>query len=208
MAKIDPTERVARLRRAQPKRKRELDERLPEGQFVTEKFPVLTYGPVPKIDLDTWRLRITGLVEEDFELNWKEFTSLPTTRIEADIHCVTRWSKLDTVWEGVSARDLALRAKPRPAARFVMQHSYGGYTTNLPLEEFVDDEVVLAHRFGGEPLAAEHGGPVRVVVPKLHFWKSAKWVNQLEFLPEDSPGFWEGFGYHNHGDPWKEERFS
>jgi DMSO/TMAO reductase YedYZ molybdopterin-dependent catalytic subunit len=208
MAKIDPAERVVRLRRANPKRKRELDDRLPKGQFLTEKFPVLTYGPTPKIDLETWRLRITGLVEQEFELDWKEFTSLPTTTIEADIHCVTRWTKLETVWEGVALRDLALRAAPRAAARFVMQHSYGGYTTNLPLDEIVDDDVILAYRFDGAPLAAEHGGPVRVVVPKLYFWKSAKFINQLEFLSEDSPGFWEGFGYHNHGDPWKEERFS
>ncbi len=208
MPKINPIERVARLRRAKPTRKRELEDRLPEGQFVTEKFPVLTYGAVPKIDLDTWRLRVTGLVEEEFELDWKEFTSLPTTRVEADIHCVTRWTKLDTVWEGVAVRDLALRAKPRSAARFVMQHSYGGYTTNLPLHEIVDEDVLLAYRFGGDPLAEEHGGPVRAVVPKLYFWKSAKWVNELEFLAEDSPGFWEGYGYHNHGDPWKEERFS
>ena len=208
MSKTDPIERVARLRRAKPTRKRELEDRLPEGQFVTEKFPVLTYGAVPKIDLDTWRLRVTGLVEEEFELDWKEFTSLPTTRVEADIHCVTRWTKLDTVWEGVAVRDLALRAKPRPAARFVMQHSYGGYTTNLPLDEIVDDDVLLAYRFGGEPLSEQHGGPVRVVVPKLYFWKSAKWVNELEFLPEDSAGFLEGYGYHNHGDPCNEERFS
>ena len=207
VSKINPIERVARLRRAKPTRKRELGDRLPEGQFVTEKFPVLTYGEVPRIDLDTWRLRVTGLVEEEFELDWKEFTSLPTTRVEADIHCVTRWTKLDTVWEGVAVRDLALRAKPRSAARFVMQHSYGGYTTNLPLDEIVDEDVLLAYRFAGEPLADEHGGPVRAVVPKLYFWKSAKWVNELEFLAEDSPGFWEGYGYHNHGDPWKEERF-
>ena len=207
MPKINPIERVARLRRAKPARKRELGDRLPEGQFVTEKFPVLTYGAMPKVDLDTWRVRITGLVEEEFELDWKELTSLSTTRVEADIHCVTRWSMLDTVWEGVAVRDLALRAKPRPAARFVMQHSYGGYSTNLPLHEIVDEDVLLAYRFAGEPLSEKHGGPVRVVVPKLYFWKSAKWVNELEFLAEDSPGFWEGHGYHNHGDPWKEERF-
>jgi DMSO/TMAO reductase YedYZ molybdopterin-dependent catalytic subunit len=205
--KIDPLERVARLIRAKPTRKRELDARLPEGQFLTEKFPVLSYGPTPKIDLKTWRLRLTGLVEQELELDWNEFTALPTTTIQADIHCVTRWSKLDTVWEGVALRDLALKAKPRPAARFAMQHSYGGYTTNLPLDEIVDEDVILAHRFDSAPLTPEHGGPVRVVVPKLYFWKSAKWVNQLEFLPEDAPGFWEGYGYHNHGDPWKEERF-
>ncbi len=204
MPSPDPAERVARLRRAQPKRKRELDERLPPGQFVTEKFPVLTYGQTPRIELSTWRIRLWGAVERELELTWDEFTALPTVRVEADIHCVTRWSKLDTVWEGVAFRGLV---SPMPDARFVMQHSYGGYMTNLPLEELMDHDVVLAYRYGGEPLEADHGGPVRMVVPKLYFWKSAKWLNGLEFISDDRPGFWEAYGYHNHGDPWKEERF-
>lgn len=199
---------MARLREARPTRKRELDDRLPPGQFLTEKFPVLTYGPTPKVDLGDWRLQITGAVETPFELDWAEFQSLPTTRIESDIHCVTRWSKLDTLWEGVAFSQLVARANPRTDARFVMQHSYGGYTTNLPLEETLADGVILAYRFGREPLAEEHGGPVRMVVPHLYFWKSAKWVQQIEFMAADSPGFWETYGYHNHGDPWTEERFS
>ncbi len=208
MSVIDPADRVERLRRAQPKRKRELDERVPPGQFITKKFPVLTYGPTPQIDLETWQLRIGGAVEQEIGFNWEEFTSLPTVRIETDIHCVTRWTMLDTVWEGVAFRELVDRVRPTPDAQFVMQHSYGGYTTNLPLEEMMDDDVLLAYRFGGEPLEVEHGGPLRAVVPKLYFWKSAKWVNGLEFLTKDSLGFWESYGYHNHGDPWKEERFS
>lgn len=208
MSALDPAKRVERLRRARPKRKRELDDRLPPGQFVTEKFPVLTYGPTPQIDLETWQLRVGGAVEQKLELDWEEFISLPTIRIETDIHCVTRWSKLDTVWEGVAFRELVERASPMPDAQFVMQHSYGGYTTNLPLEDLMDDDVVLAYRYGGEPLEAEHGGPMRMVVPKLYFWKSAKWLTALEFMTEDSLGFWESYGYHQYGDPWKEQRFS
>ena len=208
MAVVDPADRVERLRRAQPKRKRELDARVPPGQFITKKFPVLTYGPTPQIDLGAWQLRIDGAVEQKITFNWEEFTSLPTVRIETDIHCVTRWTMLDTVWEGVAFRELVDRVRPTPDAQFVMQHAYGGYTTNLLLNELLDDDVLLAHRFGGEPLEVEHGGPLRVVVPKLYFWKSAKWVNRLEFLTEDSLGFWESYGYHRHGDPWKEERFS
>ena len=205
---IDPAKRVERLRKAKPTRKRELDDRVPPGQFLTEKFPVLTYGPAPEVDLATWRLRIDGAVSQALTLDWAEFTALPTVRVEADIHCVTRWSKLDTVWEGVAFLELAKLVSPAPEAKFVMQHSHGGYTTNLPLDELMHDDVMLAHRFGGEPLDAEHGGPMRMVVPKLYFWKSAKWLNRLEFLTHDAPGFWESYGYHNHGDPWAEERFS
>jgi DMSO/TMAO reductase YedYZ molybdopterin-dependent catalytic subunit len=208
MSDSDPAKRVERLRRAQPRRKRELDDRLPPGQFVTEKFPVLTYGPTPQVDLGSWQLTIDGAVERELTLSWEELISLPTVRNETDIHCVTRWSMLDTSWEGVAFRELAERVRPLPAARFVMQHSYGGYTTNLPLGELMGDDVLLAYRFGGEALEPEHGGPLRMVVPKLYFWKSAKWVNRLEFLTEDSLGFWETYGYHHHGDPWNEERFS
>lgn len=208
MSSLDPAKRVEKLRRAQPRRKRELDDRLPPGQFVTEKFPVLTYGPTPQIDMSNWRLTVDGAVEHELVLSWEEFTSLPKVRIETDIHCVTRWSMLDTVWEGVAFRELVERVNPAPAARFVMQHSYGGYTTNLPLEDLMGDDVLLAYRFGDEPLDVEHGGPLRTVVPKLYFWKSAKWVNRIEFVTEDSLGFWETYGYHHHGDPWSEERFS
>ncbi len=207
MTQPDPAERVARLRRARPTRKRDNDDRVPPGQFLTEKFPVLTYGPITPVDLRTWRLRLWGAVENEREFTWDEFTALPTIRVEADIHCVTRWTKLDAVWEGVAFREVASRARPTAGAMFVMQHAYGDYTTNLPLDELMDDDVVLAYRYGGEPLAAEHGGPMRLVVPKLYFWKSAKWLRGLEFRSEDQPGFWEIYGYHNHGDPWIEERF-
>ncbi len=169
---------------------------------------MLTYGPIPPVDLATWRLRLWGDVENECEFTWDEFTALPTVRVETDIHCVTRWTKFDTVWEGVAFRRLAARAGPTARANFVIQHAYGDYTTNLPLEELMDDDVVLAYRYGGEQLAAEHGGPMRLVVPKLYFWKSAKWLRGLEFRSQDRPGFWETYGYHNHGDPWSEERFS
>ncbi len=208
MARSDPAQRVARLRRARPTRTRDSDDRVPPGQFLTEKFPVLTYGPIPPVDLPTWRLRLWGDVENECEFTWDEFTALPTVRVETDIHCVTRWTKFDTVWEGVAFRELAARAGPTARANFVIQHAYGDYTTNLPLEELMDDDVVLAYRYGGEPLAAEHGGPMRLVVPKLYFWKSAKWLRGLEFRSQDRPGFWETYGYHTHGDPWSEERFS
>jgi len=208
MKQPDPAKRVARLRRARPTRTSDADDRIPPGQFLTEKFPVLTYGPIPSVDLETWRLRVWGEVENEFELTWEEFTQLPTVQVEADIHCVTRWSKLDTEWHGVSFQKLATLARPTASAKFVTQHAYGDYTTNLPLDELMEDDVVLAYRYGGEPLAAEHGGPMRLVVPKLYFWKSAKWLRGLEFTSEDQPGFWESYGYHNHGDPWTEERFS
>ena len=182
--------------------------RVPPGQFVTEKFPVLTYGPVPQVELDTWRLKVWGAVANPIDLSWSDVSALPTVTVHTDIHCVTRWSKLDTTWEGVRFGEIVDRVQPKPDARFVMQHAYGGYTTNLPLEEMLGDDVLLAYRFDGAPLAPEHGGPMRMLVPKLYFWKSAKWLSGLEFRSDDAPGFWETYGYHNHGDPWKEERFS
>ncbi|MCZ6671500.1 MAG: sulfite oxidase-like oxidoreductase [Verrucomicrobia bacterium] len=208
MSEFDPVKRVERLRKARPKRAEEIGERVPPGQYTTEKFPVLTFGSAPGIDLDTWRLRVFGLVEQPVELPWQEFAALPTVTLETDIHCVTRWSKLDTVWEGVPFKEFMNRVKPKPEAKFVMQHSFGGYTTNLALEELLEDDVLLAYKFNGTLLDPDHGGPMRMLVPKLYFWKSAKWLNGLEFMAEDKPGFWEGYGYHNHGDPWKEERFS
>jgi len=209
MAIMDPLKRVARLKEARPKRKKVFDpeNRIPPGQYLTEKFPVLSYGPTPQIDLSGWRLRIFGLVEEPFELTWGEFKSLPAITVRTDIHCVTRWSKLDTVWEGVSFREIIKIAKPHPEAKFVMQHAYGGYTTNVPLSKLSDHQVLLAYKYGGEPLSPDHGGPVRMMVPQLYFWKSAKWLNGLEFMKYDRSGFWEQYGYHNNGDPWKEERF-
>jgi len=203
----DPLERVARLRRADPKRPREASERIPPGQYQTKKYPVLSYGPTPVIDLATWRLKVFGLVAAPLELSWSEFTALPTTRVTVDIHCVTRWTMLDAVWEGVPFAEIVRRAAPEPEAKTVMQHSYGGYTTNLPLEDLLRDNVLLAYRYNDEPLGAEHGGPMRLVVPHRYFWKSAKWLNGIELLRNDRPGFWEQAGYHHHGDPWTEERF-
>ncbi len=205
----DPRKRVERLRKSQPKRKRDIDseERIPPGQYLTGEFPVLTCNSTPRIDLKTWRLKIFGLVEEPFELTWEEFTALPTKMLKTDIHCVTRWSKLDTLWEGVCFKDLFHRIKPRPEGKYVMEHSYGGYTTNMTLEELLEEDVLLAYIYDDQPLSAEHGGPVRMLVPKLYLWKSAKWLHGLEFMAENKPGFWEHYGYHSHGDPWKEERF-
>ncbi len=206
----DPQTRVDRLKRAEPKRKPDTakSERIPPGQYLTDKFPVLTYGETPVIKPERWRLRVWGLVENPFELDWESFRKLPRKRIVVDIHCVTRWSMLDTEWEGVPFSVIAEMAKPLPEAAAVMEHAYGGYTTNMLLKELMDDDVLLADTFGGRPLEIEHGGPVRMLVPKLYFWKSAKWLNGLEFLSQNRPGFWETYGYHMHGDPWSEERFS
>ncbi len=157
--------------------------------------------------MKTWRLKVFGLVEEPFELTWEEFTALPTKTLKTDIHCVTRWSKLDTIWEGVPFKDLFHRVKPKPEAKYVMEHCYGDYTTNMTLEELLGDDVLLAYKYEDQPLSPEHGGPMRMLVPKLYLWKSAKWLHGLEFMAGNNPGFWEGYGYHFHGDPWKEERF-
>jgi DMSO/TMAO reductase YedYZ molybdopterin-dependent catalytic subunit len=205
---IDPFERVARLRRADPRRPRDGNERLPPGQYETKKYPVLSYGPTPIIDLATWRLSVFGLVERPVELDWATFTALPTQRVTVDIHCVTRWTMLDAVWEGVPFTEIMTLARPLLEATFVMQHSYGGYTTNVPLEDLLRENVLLAYRYDDRPLDAEHGGPMRLVVPHLYFWKSAKWLHEIEFMRTDRPGFWEQAGYHNRGDPWMEERFS
>jgi DMSO/TMAO reductase YedYZ molybdopterin-dependent catalytic subunit len=182
-------------------------ERVPSGQFVTDKFPVLTYGATPHIDLKEWRFRIFGLVERELVLTWEEFMALPKAVITADFHCVTQWSRLDNTWEGIPVAEVLKLAKPLPQARFVMAHCYGGYSTNLPLEVFQDETVLFAHKHDGKEIPPEHGGPLRLVVPKRYAWKSAKWVNGLEFMAENRPGFWEQRGYHMEGDPWKEERF-
>jgi DMSO/TMAO reductase YedYZ molybdopterin-dependent catalytic subunit len=182
--------------------------RLPPGQSATLKFPVLHYGPVPRTDLATWNLRLFGLVNEEKTWNWQEFTALPTKTITADIHCVTRWSKFDTVWEGVAFRDLVDMVGVKPEAKFVIAHCEYGYTTNVPLKVMLDDGVMLAYRFDGKPLEPDHGYPVRTLVPKRYFWKSAKWVRSLEFAARDRLGFWEQAGYHNDADPFREERFS
>lgn len=191
--------------------------RLPPGQSLTQKFPVLHYGPVPQFDPQTWDLRVWGEVEEQVSWTWQEFNQLPRTQLEMDLHCVTRWSKFDTQWEGVSPKLLVDEGyiKPTPAARFVVQHAEFGYTTNLPLEIFMGDNFLLATHYNGEVLSPQHGHPLRGVVGYIpgrsdlatpYLWKGAKWLRGIEFLRSDSPGFWEMAGYHNDGDIWKEER--
>ena len=185
------------------------DNRVPPGQVVTEKFPVLHYGPVPHYrDMIEWDLRLFGLVEEEVRLTYDEFMALPRREVHNDIHCVTGWSKLGNVWEGVPVSVLMGRVKLKPEAKFVMLHAEYGYTTNLPLGDFMRDTSILAVKHNGEPLTPEHGYPVRMVVPHLYFWKSAKWLRGIEFMAEDRPGFWERNGYHMYGDPWKSQRYS
>jgi DMSO/TMAO reductase YedYZ molybdopterin-dependent catalytic subunit len=195
-----------------------IEGRLPPGQSLTVKFPVLHYGPVPRFNPATWDFRIWGEVEEERSWSWDEFNELPRTSLTMDIHCVTRWSKLDTTWEGVSIKGLIdkglLRLKPN--SRYVLQHAEYGFTVNLPLEVVLADNFLLATHFNGQPLAPEHGAPLRGVVGYIpgrddlmtpYFWKGAKWLRGLEFLSQDQPGFWEQAGYHNEADIWKEERF-
>ncbi len=195
-------------------RRRELEDemqqagRLPPGQSLTLKFPVLHYGPTPRADLDNWTLRTFGLVEEEKSWTWEEFTKLPTRTLTADIHCVTKWSKFDTTWEGVPFTEFVKLAGVKPEAKFVIAHAEHGYTANLPLDVMLDDDVLLAYKFDGKPLDAEHGFPMRTLVPKKYFWKSTKWVRSLEFTDTDRLGFWEQAGYHNEADPFKEQRYS
>jgi DMSO/TMAO reductase YedYZ molybdopterin-dependent catalytic subunit len=182
-------------------------ERLPPGQRLVQNWPVLDLGIKPKIAPESWRLTVDGLVAHPLSWSWAEFQAQPQIRSTSDIHCVTAWSRYDNRWEGVPARHLLEQVKPLPEARHILFHAHDGYTTNLPLTAFDDEGVLLAARWEGAPLAPEHGGPVRVVVPKLYFWKSAKWVKRLEFVAEERKGFWEVRGYHNEADPWKEERY-
>jgi DMSO/TMAO reductase YedYZ molybdopterin-dependent catalytic subunit len=182
-------------------------ERLPPGQRLVRNWPVLDLGIKPKIALESWRLTVDGLVARPLSWSWAEFQAQPQTQSVSDIHCVTAWSRYDNRWEGVSARHLLEQVRPLPEARHIVFHAHDGYTTNLPLKAFDEEGVLMAARWEGAPLAPEHGGPVRVVVPKLYFWKSAKWVKRLEFVAEDRKGFWEVRGYHNEADPWKEERY-
>ena len=186
----------------------EIQKRLPPNQRLAKRWPVLTYGPTPDVDIDTWRMRVFGEVERPIVFTWDDVMAMPQVEVHADMHCVTRWSKLDNLWQGVSLRTVLDRIQPKPAARFVMIYAYGDYTTNLPLDALDDEDVLLAHSHNGEPLSREHGAPLRLVVPKRYAWKSAKWVNGLEFMPHDRAGFWEKNGYHNDGDPWQEERYS
>lgn len=182
--------------------------RIPPGQYLTEKWPVLHYGSVPGVDLGAWDLRIWGEVEAPQRFDWPAFSRLPRTTVHTDIHCVTRWSRLDMSFDGVAVRDILDLARPTPAARFVVAHAEAGYTANLPLAVLDDDDVLLADAADGAPLSPEHGYPLRLVVPKRYFWKSAKWLRGLELRADDRPGFWERYGYHNEADPWREERFA
>ena len=182
--------------------------RVPPGQYLTEGFPVLSAGPTPQIPLDSWAFAIEGLVRAPVTWSWSEFTALPSRDWTVDISCVTKWTKLDTTWHGVSLDDLLAAVEVDPRARFVTAHSFGGYTTNLPLTDLLNNQAFVAWEYDGRPLEPAHGGPARLVVPHLYFWKSAKWVRGLELLEEDYPGFWEQNGYHNRGDPWREERYS
>ena len=180
--------------------------RVPPGQYLTERFPVLTVGGNPPFDLATWDFTVFGEVEDELMLSWDEFRALPHQPVKTDIHCVTRWSKLDTEWLGVPVREVLDRAGVKPSGTHVMAYSDGGYTTNVPLDALYDDDVLLAHTYDGKPLEPDHGAPLRLLVPKRYFWKSAKFVRKLEVMSEDRMGFWELNGYHNDADPWREQR--
>lgn len=184
-----------------------MTERLPPGQLVTRKWPVLHYSQVPRVDLSLWRFEVSGLVEHPVQLTWEELSRLPSQEITCDIHCVTKWSRFDNRFRGVPVSVVLRLARPLPEARFVLVHAEPDYTTNLPLADLDRPENLLATHHSGEPLPAEHGGPIRLLVPHLYLWKSAKWVKGFELLAEDEPGFWEQNGYHMRGDPWREERY-
>ncbi len=181
--------------------------RIPPGQTEVRDFPILDLGFRPSVPVTQWRLRLFGLVEHETELDWATFMALPQVSLVADFHCVTRWSQLDMEWEGVMACELLALARPLDQAAFVTLHGYDGYTTNLPLQALLDDDVIVAHHWSGRPLPREHGGPVRIIVPRRYAWKGAKWLKAIEFHDKDRPGFWEVRGYHNDGDTWREERF-
>ena len=178
---------------------------LPPGQYLTEDFPVLSAGPTPRIRPEAWQFTLTGEAGAQRAWSWNEFLALPAEDITVDIHCVTKWSKFGTHWRGVALDTLL--ADVETEADYAFVHSYGGYTTNLPLEDLLDGKAWVAYEYDGEPIHPEHGGPARLLVPHLYFWKSAKWVNGIELLPEDRPGFWETAGYHDYGDPWREQRY-
>jgi DMSO/TMAO reductase YedYZ molybdopterin-dependent catalytic subunit len=181
--------------------------RIPPGQTEVSNFPILDLGFRPDIPLSHWQLKVFGLVNHELTLTWQDFLALPQSVVTADFHCVTRWSQLDMQWHGVLARDLLLQAEPLDEAHFVTLHGYDNYTTNLPLEALLDDDVIIAHQLFNQPIAQEHGGPVRIIVPKRYAWKGSKWLKAIELHKKDRPGFWEVRGYHNDADPWLEERF-
>jgi len=186
-------------------RRRESVPGLPPGQYLTHDFPVLSAGPTPRIPLDRWHFTITTETGEQTSWTWGEFTALPFEDVTVDIHCVTKWSKLGTTWRGVSMDTLLEDIDT--TADYTMVHSFGGYTTNVPMDDLLDGKAWIAYKFDGEDLDPEHGGPARMLIPHLYFWKSAKWVNGLQLINEDEPGFWEAAGYHMYGDPWLEQRY-
>jgi DMSO/TMAO reductase YedYZ molybdopterin-dependent catalytic subunit len=207
------------FKRKSEEERMEQEGRLPPGQSLTQKFPVLHYGPVPQVDLTTWDFKVWGEVESSIRWTWDEFNQLPRTSLKMYIHCVTKWSKFDTQWEGVSLRTLIEQGfiKPLPSARYLLQHAEFGFTANLPLEVALQDNFLLATHFEGEPITPEHGYPVRGIVGAIperkdlkdvYFWKGAKWLRGLQFMASDQPGFWERAGYHNEADIWDEQRFS
>src|SRR3954454_5502959 len=201
------TSRMLRERGKRQAAKMGIDpERVPPDQYLTERFPVLTVGPNPDFDLADWDLRNFGEVDNELTLSWDDLLALPQKEVKTDIHCVTRWSKLDTTWVGVALSELLRRAGVKPSGKFVMAYSDGGYTTNVPLDAALDDDVLVAHTYAGKPLEHDHGAPLRLLVPKRYFWKSAKFLRRLEIMSEDRMGFWELNGYHNDADPWREER--
>jgi len=184
------------------------ENRLPPGQSRTVKWPVLDAGGPPQLSTLQWSLSVLGLVKRPMQWTWNEFQALPRTKVLADFHCVTRWSQLDNLWEGVATREIAKHVEITPEANFVLVRGYDNdWTTNMPLEAFLAEDALLADKRNGEPLSIEHGGPLRLIIPRLYAWKSAKWIRAIEFLREDEAGFWEREGYHMNGDPWREERF-
>jgi DMSO/TMAO reductase YedYZ molybdopterin-dependent catalytic subunit len=185
--------------------RRDGEVKLPPGQYLAEDFPVLSAGPTPRLSTDRWEFTVTTEVGRVHKWSWQEFLALPAQDVTVDIHCVTKWSKLGTGWRGVAIDTLLDDVES--AADYALAHSYDGYTTNLPLEDLLDGQAWVAYQYDGEPLTPEHGGPARLLVPHLYFWKSAKWVHGLRLLLDDEPGFWETAGYHNYGDPWREQRY-
>ncbi|MBX9635304.1 MAG: sulfite oxidase-like oxidoreductase [Magnetospirillum sp.] len=204
---VETKERWAREGRALTGAPASARRRLPPGQRETADWPVLDLGITPNLAPADWSLTVGGAVEKPLKWSWDDFQAQPQTELTTDIHCVTTWSRYDNAWKGVSARHLLAQVRPRAEAKFLMFRSYDGYTTNVPLDRFADDDVLLAHSWQGQPLTREHGGPVRVMIPKLYFWKSAKWLRAITFMEKDSPGYWELRGYHDEGDPWAEERY-
>jgi DMSO/TMAO reductase YedYZ molybdopterin-dependent catalytic subunit len=185
----------------------ELKDRVPPGQHLAKGFPVLTYGQTPQVTTEDWQFQVTGLVQP-VTLSWADLMAMPQSDFTADFHCVTTWSKLDVQWTGIKVADFMQQIEVDPKAKYIMEHCYGGYTTNIAIEDFLRPENFFAHTLFGEPLPADHGGPLRLVVPHLYAWKSAKWINGLEFLDHEELGFWERNGYHRRGEPWVEERYS